>query len=50
VGARRAAVLGVLLSLFLANTALDAVETWPILRRVTSPGGSSVHYGYHQLR
>jgi 4-amino-4-deoxy-L-arabinose transferase-like glycosyltransferase len=50
VGARRAAVLGVLLSLFLANTALDAVETWPIFRRVTSPGGSSVHYGYHQLR
>jgi len=49
-GATRAAVLGVLLSLFLANAALDAVESWPFFRRVTSPGGSSVHYGYHQLR
>jgi 4-amino-4-deoxy-L-arabinose transferase-like glycosyltransferase len=50
VGAGRAVVLGVLLSLFLANIALDVVETWPIFQRVTSPGGSSVHYGYHQLR
>jgi hypothetical protein len=46
----RAVVLGVLLSFFLVNAALDALESWPLFRRVTSPGGSSIHYGYHQLR
>jgi hypothetical protein len=46
----RAVVLGVLLSFFLANAALDALESWPLFRRVTSPGGSSIHYGYDQLR
>jgi 4-amino-4-deoxy-L-arabinose transferase-like glycosyltransferase len=49
-GAGRRIMLGLLLSLFLANAALDAVESWPFFRRVTSPGGSSVHFGYHQLR
>lgn len=49
-GAVRAAVLGALLSFFLLNVVYDAIESWPAFQRVTSPGGSSIHYGYHQLR
>lgn len=49
-GAVRTVVLGVLLSLFLTNAALDVADSWPVVRRVTSPGGSSLHYGYQQLR
>lgn len=49
-GTIRAALLVVLLSGFLLNAAIDIVESWPFYRGVTSPGGSSLHYGYHQLR
>jgi hypothetical protein len=49
-GAARVTLLGVLLSLFLVNAARDLVESWPVFQRVTSPGGSSIHYGQHELQ
>lgn len=50
VGAIHAILLGALLTLFVTNQALDVVETGPIFRRATSPGGASITYGYHELR
>lgn len=50
IGTIRAALLGVLLFGFLLNAAIDTVESWPFFRGVRSPGGSTLHYGYQQLR
>jgi hypothetical protein len=43
-------ILAVLISLFLANEALDAVESWPVFQRITAFGGASARYDYHELR
>ncbi|MBI3781707.1 MAG: hypothetical protein HY278_11725 [candidate division NC10 bacterium] len=49
-GTVRTAVLAALLLLFFANEAIDVIDSWPVFKQVTSPGGSSIYYAYQELR
>lgn len=47
---RRAAVIGVIGLVFLANTAFDLVATQPALEAILQPGGSTLRPPYHFAR